>query len=1702
MWAMWKTGTVGPIADRSEGNEQVEYRMLGPVEVRRDGAPLDLGVYKQRALLALLLVHANQVVSTDRIIDELWGEDAGRDRQNALWVVVSRLRSILEPGRERRSEGTVLVTRAPGYLLAADPNQIDASRFESLVAEGRSLLASDPGAASLVLHESLALWRGHVLEEFTYEPFAAATIARLEEMRLTAVEDRVGADLRLGNSRELVGELEGLVHQHPLREGFTAHLMVALYRSGRQGEALRAFGALRDRMVEELGLEPSASLAGLEERIVLDDPDLLVADGAPRSLPESPHRGLSVRGYELRDKIGEGPLGEVFRGYQPAIGREVSIKVVRPELANQPEFIRRFEAGAHLIAALEHPNVAPILDYWREPDSAYLVMRRFDHGTLADLLDAGPISTHVAMRIIHQIASGLAAAHRRGVVHGDLQPTNVLMDAEGNAYVTGFVTSFGVGHPQRVASPGLDPFVSPERRASAGATPSSDLYALGAISKLMLRTADGDSREVTWVIDRATADHPEDRFPDVESFATAVRAAIGVDDPMPATPTEVANPYRGLRAFGEDDASSFFGRERLVERLVARLGQPGSQGRLVALVGPSGSGKSSAVRAGVVPAIRQAALPRSDEWFVLSMTPGRHPFEALEDAVRTVAVNPPTDLLERLRTEGISAATSVMADPAAQLVLFVDQLEEVFSLATPSDAGAFLETLVAAAGDKHSRVKVIATLRADFYDHPLRHRAFGEALRLGTEAITPMSGDELERAITGPAETVGVTFEPGLVARIVSDLPGQSAALPLLQYTLTELFERRTGATITGSAYDELGGVTAALAGRADALYEGLAADARRSARDVFLRLVTVSEGAADTRRRALRPELEDAGGREVAAVIETFGRHRLLTFDRDAATRSPTVEIAHEALLTEWDRLARWIDDARDDVQAQRRLAAAATEWEERGGDPGFLLGGARLGRYDGWLDQPPVRLTDRERRFLTASTDAARDAAAAERRQVRRLRRLVAGIGAALVVALAAAGIAGWQQQRARVAAEEARAQTAAAELATLISRSAAVGPDDPELGLLLALEAHRRNPGPDTDQAVLRALGGASIANRILTRSPLVEDCSGQSAMLEVHHGEVEFATAGGRMLIRDPLVGETVDLGPPPAPCAVGAIHDGVGAAVTLDLSRAWIGADLGLELAFEAPTIPEWITEDRFVLRTGLFEDEPDVVTLHDVATGTQLGAPVSGEIWLDVAPNADESVYAVSFVDRGLPEVGSVFLLDGATGEELARVELDGGPQELAFDPVAGDLIVGLLGGRVVTLDVPDGAVLGEFQVADVGDFLAISPRPDGLITVVSSAAIAVIDPETGTSVQTIELRDAAQGFVRSDGLVVTRDLDGQIDVFDLGGSALVERSWRVDPTGLAAFHAGRAAVLTPTTQEVEVVELASGERFSIDLAGASFAASVAYPEPDGAWLVSADHELARWRDGELVERLSLGSTPEATGVLLGRTLPATRYGDTLAVLGRRADGTLETSVVTLNGGGAVVDRIVQTPDAFTVHPGPDGRLFVVTAGGVVRTHDRTGSLVGEFPTGQADPYVVTLDPSGRLLALGSEDGGVTTLDTVTGEAVSVSPDDQVANLGLGPDGRLLVIAHRDGTVRLWDTERREPAGVILNGQGAVTGEPGWYDASTGTLWMGASGSLVEIPLDPTRWVEKACEVVARDLTPEEWGRYVPGDMPISSACE
>jgi WD40 repeat protein len=677
------------------------------------------------------------------------------------------------------------------------------------------------------------------------------------------------------------------------------------------------------------------------------------------------------------------------------------------------------------------------------------------------------------------------------VIHRDIRPANILLDEEGNAYLSDFgvavlaetVQLSGLTSPVTAESPvsGSPEYVSPEQVRQEPLTPAADVYSLG-VALFVLLTGQHPFSEtpedqlasrhlqdplpsvcvvrselpegVDRVIQTATAKDPAQRYADTLTLAAAFREAGKLETPSVTTlaavkpVAEPGNPYKGLRPFQESDAGDFFGRDELVERLLDRLtmadpalGGPAG-GRLLAVVGPSGSGKSSVVKAGMIPALREGAirsdfLPGSDQWYVAEMAPGGHPYEALEAALLQIATQSSARLQDQMREDErgiLRAVHRVLPEADSQLVLVIDQFEELFILTEDeTEREAFLEGLCAAANDTRSRLRLVITLRADYYDRPLQHPKFGELVRMNTEIVLPLVKDELEQAIVGPAARAGLDLEPGLIPSIQNDIRQEPGALPLLQYALTELFEHRQEQTLTLAAYEAIGGVAGAIAQRAEALYGNLDEAEQEASRQLFLRLVALGKGkgagmpVTDTRRRVTRSELQaleewsdEARSTEIkrennglSAIIDAYGAARLLTFDHDPQTRAPTVEIAHEALLQEWPRLKDWIEADREDLRQQRRLAAAAAEWHGAGRDPSFLLRDRRLEQFVDWSRSTGLALAPLEAKYLEGSLNEAQKRHSAEEARLakersleRRDRNLRIALAVAAVVALLALG------------------------------------------------------------------------------------------------------------------------------------------------------------------------------------------------------------------------------------------------------------------------------------------------------------------------------------------------------------------------------------------------------------------------------------------------------------------------------------------------------------------------------------------------------------------------------------------------------------------------------------------------------------------------------------------------------------------------
>jgi len=575
------------------GVEQpISVRIFGGVGVEGPDGPISIGGPRQRRLLALLVIHPLEVATNDWLAEYLWQDETRPDTtEGAIRTYMSRLRSALPPGTTGWIE-----TAASGYRWAGPVDVLEHRRFAQLRAAAKDARdRDDPQTALKLLDEALALWAGDPFRELEDLDWARADIEQLRLDRLEMHEERWEVNLAMGRHTQISGELAAFTSENYLRSRAARQYALALHRSGRTAEALRSISEHRERLANEGGLDVSPEVAELENAILVGDTSL-----------EVEKVGRPLRGYRLFEEIGSGAFAIVWRSVQPSVGREVAIKQIRSELATQPEFIRRFEAEASLIARIEHPHIVPLIDFWRDPDSAYLVMRWLRGGTLETRLDDdGACSVAEVLTLARQIGGALSAAHSHGVVHRDVKTSNIFCDERGNAFLGDFGIALPVAEssgPAAALSPGSPLYASPEQLRQQELGPTADIFSLGVVlfealagelpfpqvssqAELLekqLNTPfpaltdlrDDVAIEISDAIARATAKDPNERFETVEDFLGALEPAASSPDAQrtAALPDDLPNPYKGLLAFDAGDADEFFGRERLVSELTAALG--------------------------------------------------------------------------------------------------------------------------------------------------------------------------------------------------------------------------------------------------------------------------------------------------------------------------------------------------------------------------------------------------------------------------------------------------------------------------------------------------------------------------------------------------------------------------------------------------------------------------------------------------------------------------------------------------------------------------------------------------------------------------------------------------------------------------------------------------------------------------------------------------------------------------------------------------------------------------------------------------------------------------------------------------------------------------------------------------------------------------------------------------------------------------
>ncbi len=1367
------------------------------------------------------------------------------------------------------------------------------------------------------------------------------------------------------------------------------------------------------------------------------------------------YAGQILKSYELKELIDAGGFGAVYRANQAVVDREVAIKIIWPQFASRPNFIRRFEAEAQLVAGLEHPYIVPLYDYWRDPEGAYIVMRWLRGGHLRKLIAQGAMQIEDVARLFEQIAAALIFAHRYGVVHRDLKPENILLDEAGNAYLADFgiaqILSSSRSEDDEMASMGSPAYAAPEQMSGTQTTQQTDQYSLGIILYELLTgqhpfpdlaeltltemTAKRISEplpplsmvrpdlpvSVGQLIQRSTALNPNDRYADIGAMLRAFHDAISpllratntgtiATATMPILRTQqlmavvldLPNPYKGLRTFQEADAGNFFGRQALIERLANRMSEQDTYTRFLAVVGPSGSGKSSVVKAGLIPALRSGVLPNSQRWFYVEMLPGTQPFKELEAALTSVAIQPPYNLAMRLMRDSdglVNAVQQILPpDETTELFLLIDQFEEIFTQSTDEAlTNRFLESLHAAVIHPNSRIRIVVTLRADFYDRPLLRPILGEMMRQRTEVIIPLNASELAEAIVEPARRLGVELESGLAGLIVAEVVDQPGALPLLQYLMSELFDRRQGALMTLEAYHSVGGVRGALAKRAEEIYEQFDPAQRIGMRQLLLRLITLGEGSEDVRRRALLSEVNTLG-RDVSVirgVIDLLGKSRLVTFDQDPETRSPTIEVTHEALIREWHRLREWLDTGRSDVRNQRTLAALALEWVNAGKDSSYVLRDARLRQFEAWLSETTLDLTNIENDFLHASLNEQKNRQTQELQRVvneqkleaqsrNRLRGLVGVMAIALIAGFALAAYALNESRRAQV--ESAVSQS----LAQASGARRALTEGDTDLAILLAIEA---NSGANASPQALRTLTEVAFAPG--TRDILT--------------GHASFVTS--------------VDFNPD-ATLLASASRDGT--------VRIWSQQNSSLiyELQGHRGDVQtvSFSPDGRYVASGGL----DFLAILWDVQTGERIRTFTqhTGSI-ITLAFSPDGRYLTTGSRDE------SIIIWDVGTGEVIRTLSgLAASVQVVAYSP-DGQIIAGGSGdGKIILWDALTGNQLRALSghTTSVNDLEFTS---DGLSLVSASAdgSIMIWDVADGTINATIAgLSDVPFAFA----------------LFPDNQQALV------------GLRNGNLALLNlETGRESDVLRGHSGEIYGVAMSDdGRFGATGSADSTIRLWNILNPAEVARFSD----HRARITGVEFLTG---GSTLLTTSIDGTLRL--RNIATQIETRVIDL---GLPIRSLSVSSNGRLAYAGTrDGNVEMVDLA--------TSAIIQTVPLYESDVVALTISTDGKMAAVGSQDGVPVLWDVETGAVTQrlAQYTDAVFNLDFNQDGSLLLFGGQENDAILWDvpgnTEKRHLTGhtdVVWSvafspdgtraATGARNGEVFVWDVATGVELVRLNGHI------------------------------------------
>jgi WD40 repeat protein/DNA-binding SARP family transcriptional activator len=1187
-------------------------------------------------------------------------------------------------------------------------------------------------------------------------------------------------------------------------------------------------------------------------------------------------------------------------------------------------------------------------------------------------------------------------------------------------------------------------------------------------------------------------------------------------------------PFKGMQYFDEEDAYLFFGREEMAAELINRLGFSGdrkhSGQNLLVIVGASGCGKSSLVRAGLVPAIREilqdeveSSKGKNQPWKIFLMTPRAHPLEVLAAGITkdTESVTAATSLMDDMQREPRSLRM-VAHRLSIPFVIVIDQFEELFTQChNENERRAFIENVLMAA--EGGQCKVILTLRADFYAHCAQYDILRSALAENQVFIGPMNALEQRRAIEEPAKQAGVVFESGLVDLILHDAGSEPGALPLLSHALLETWKRRQNNTLTLSGYAESGGVHGAIARTAESVFANLTSGQQRIARSIFLRLTELGEGVSDTRRRASLHELvlraEDR--LDVEQVIDLLAEARLLTVSQEG------LEVAHEALIREWPTLRSWLDEDREGLRLHRRLTEAAQSWEELECDPGELFRRARLAQAVEWATAHPEELNDLERDFLAASrvfveqeaaereTARQREMEAIQRfaeseqqraeehaRTAYRFRWLAAGLTVLLLTAFVMFGFAIQQRNRVDTQARLATSRELAASSLTNLTV-------DPERSILLSLQALRTAYTVEAEDSLHQAMQTSRL---IRTFPGSNKDVKGAIASIDGKVAAWSINPDGS--FLTEVWEKETGDL-----------LYKLPGALA----ANFWPFPNKLATLVFD--------------------KNDKTRFTLWDANTGKEI-SEVKLDYGLEEAGvgnlNPNWTLMAVPMVD------GTTRVYDLATGERLLTIGNPGGlkSRSLAFSP-DGKSLVTTVDKTTQMFDISTGKSILTLPSIEYGTDAIKFSRSSNWLAIGMGSTVKVVDVQTGNVLFTL--------FGHS-GYTLGIDTDQENSLIASGGSDNKTFIWDASTGKMLIVLAGHQAAVESVAfipwqnQLVTAADDGTVRLWNISLEGkgevAAFGSSgrpftgIAYSPDGGRVAVSGGYQPANTFDAFTGNSLITfnGPIPNWLGSIAfspdGKLLASsngeesvtiwdsatgekkhtlTKFQNRIGDLAFSPDGT---RLATIGYDGLVklwnptsgqellsvrvFSETVELTQNIGIDFSPDGTRFATAGDYQAKIWDaRTGKELLALPQMNGRVYSVAFSPDGDRLAIGIQGGnGTSVWDANTGKKIAdlTGHQDSVQAILFSRNGKQVITGSADGMVKIWDAASGTELLTLTRQPAQITGIARSPDGTRLAVSIG-DGNAGIFYLNINDLIKASQKRLTRWFTPDECRVYLHIDI-------